>query len=912
MLGADAPSIFLKNYVKERMMMDFKNIPKSYRPIPFWSWNEKLNTEETKRQAELMDKAGIGGFFMHARGGLETEYMSEQWFENVAAAVDEAKKLGMEAWAYDENGWPSGFGSGAVNGLGLEYRQKYLRISQDKPEKNIITQCGGYWFYYDVNPFYIDALDKKTVKKFIEVSYEPYYKRFGNDIKGFFTDEPQLSRDGYPWSFVLEEKYEERYGEELLSVIDELFNCTGEYKRTRIRYWKLVTDLFSESYFKQIYDWCTERGLGFSGHLLLEEDLLSQLTANGACMPHYEYFTMPGMDWLGRNIKKCLTSLQAASAARQTGKTAVISETFALCGHNVSFAELKGIFEWQMVHGVTRLCQHLEGYSMRGIRKRDYPPAMFYQQAWWNDYNKFIDALSREGMILSDGFDPQVLVIHPQTTAWSMFDSIKNDGIEKLSREFLNVCDMLERKHIPYHLGDETIMERHAKTVGAAIKIGGQIYKCVVLSPEYILLAHTRALLDEFEKGGGIIVTDAEAMASNNVTDNEEISYAVRSCGGHKVHYFVNTSGEYKRAKINVCGKKLDIYSGTLEKFCSDYEFEPWGSLMIIDDGTKEKAEQKNYIRANLPDKMKILEPVENVLTLDRCTYYFDGKLEEENGYVLNITGRAVNLKRPVKILMEYSVMAEYIPDKMYMAVETPEQFMIKINGKEIEKRQCGYFRDISFKRLDISDFMKTGENIITLECNFLQSERFYKNLEKAKKFESEKNKLVYDMEIEPIYFIGNFGVKSDGKWTQLQRDAVRYRGKFVIARQPEYVYIRHIEKSGFPFFCGNMTLECELEAQNNSYIEFERKGVNVISVNNAADKKILLTENRYFLPKGGNNKLEITVTNNLRNMLGPHHLAEGESYYVHPGSFFKEPCIWNGNPQEEWNDDYCFAVVGI
>ena len=26
---------------------DFKKIPKAYRPIPFWSWNEKLDTAET-------------------------------------------------------------------------------------------------------------------------------------------------------------------------------------------------------------------------------------------------------------------------------------------------------------------------------------------------------------------------------------------------------------------------------------------------------------------------------------------------------------------------------------------------------------------------------------------------------------------------------------------------------------------------------------------------------------------------------------------------------------------------------------------------------------------------------------------------------------------------------------------------
>ena len=67
--------------------MDFKNVPKVYRPIPFWSWNEKLTTEETKDQIHKMDKAGIGGFFMHARGGLQTEYMGEEWFDNVAASI---------------------------------------------------------------------------------------------------------------------------------------------------------------------------------------------------------------------------------------------------------------------------------------------------------------------------------------------------------------------------------------------------------------------------------------------------------------------------------------------------------------------------------------------------------------------------------------------------------------------------------------------------------------------------------------------------------------------------------------------------------------------------------------------------------------------------------------------------------
>ena len=41
--------------------MNFKNISKEYRPIPFWSWNEKLDVEETREQVRKMNEAGIGG-----------------------------------------------------------------------------------------------------------------------------------------------------------------------------------------------------------------------------------------------------------------------------------------------------------------------------------------------------------------------------------------------------------------------------------------------------------------------------------------------------------------------------------------------------------------------------------------------------------------------------------------------------------------------------------------------------------------------------------------------------------------------------------------------------------------------------------------------------------------------------------
>ena len=57
-----------------------------------------------------------------------------------------------------------------------------------------------------------------------------------------------------------------------------------------------------------------------------------------------------------------------------------------------------------------------------------------------------------------------------------------------------------------------------------------------------------------------------------------------------------------------------------------------------------------------------------------------------------------------------------------------------------------------------------------------------------------------------------------------------------------------------------------------------------------------------------GENSLELELTSGLRNLLGPHHLEEGESFAVGPACFFKEPNIWGNLP---WNDGYCFVEFG-
>lgn len=853
---------------------------------------------------------------MHARGGLQTEYMGGEWFDNIEAAAAKAKECGMYAWAYDENGWPSGFGNGLVNGLGVEYQQKYLRMeSTFEHEKTAVCKSGEHYFYYDVNPFYVDLLDKNITKKFIEYTYEPYYKRFKNEITGFFTDEPQISREGIPWSFVFEEEYKNRFGVNLYEHLEELFLPINDYKSTRKKFWKMVTDLFSEAFCKQIYDWCEERKLKFTGHLLCEEFLESQLMTNGACMPHYEYFHMPGMDWLGRDIYDCLTPRQVSSVAEQLGQDLVLSETFALCGHNVSLAELKGIYEWQMVRGINMLCPHLEGYSIRGIRKRDYPPAMYKQQPWWNDFDKWVEAMSRVGMILSMGEKrADVLLLHPQTTAWTLYDDGENEGLEELNNNFLAAIKELERKHISFHLGDETIMERHASVKNGKLVIGRQQYSCIITSYCDELLPFTEKLLKEYKAQGGTVATVAELPAVKVISD-VDITYTSRGFDGLTVHYFVNTSPKEKTARVYIEGKKMDIYTGEMHSFCKEHRFEPWGSLVLIEDGSKnsEIVDAEENI-AVLDGDFEVMPKTQNAMTLDFCDYYFDGELQEKDGYVLNICERANRLERPVKIHQDFHITVNSVPKELYLVCETPEKFTISVNDKNVENVPIGYFRDKSFKKLDISRYIKKGENTISFDFTFTQSDEFYKNLRNSYIFEGEKNKLRYDMEVEPIYLLGDFSVKTSGSWTVLDKRAVRYSGTFEVDEPVKRISLDNIQKQGFPFFCGDLTLEGMLEAKaENPVLYLDLRGINVLKIEVGEFKRTVLTDDRIELniPKG-KYKIKLTLTNNLRNLLGPHHLNEGEITSVTPGSFYKEDCIWSGWGSGEWNRDYCIAEMSI
>jgi len=312
-----------------------------YRPAPFWSWNDKLCEEELLRQIDEMHKKGYGGFFIHSRVGLVTEYLSDKWMRLVKSCAEHARKLGMLAWLYDEDKWPSGFAGGTVPLESPRYRHKFLallRRDQIEPEDEVLgkvkrnneelfvvkrtMKLGDPWFN---GTCYVDLLSKETTEAFIRSTHEKYKKMcgelFGISIPGIFTDEPTYLRVHYPknptlpWTDRFPEEFLKRKGYDIREHFEELFFNTGDYMKVRYDFFDVATALFIENFTIPYARWCEENRIAMTGHYMAEDTLREQVEWVGAAMPHYEYMQIPGVDKLARHLKQVVTIKQVSSVA---------------------------------------------------------------------------------------------------------------------------------------------------------------------------------------------------------------------------------------------------------------------------------------------------------------------------------------------------------------------------------------------------------------------------------------------------------------------------------------------------------------------------------------------------------------------------------------------------------------------
>ena len=542
----------------------FADPPRQYATAPLWVWNDMLTDEQIR--GTMRDLAGqkVMQVFVHPRPGLMTPYLSDEWFRLWRVALDEAEKLDMNVWIYDENSYPSGFAGGHVpermpesRGRGLIFRDEKqppkigpdtvavyrrtgdtcenvtaaLRGGQLPPEgsyvvASVVRAKDSPWHG---DRCYVDLMYPGVTEKFLEVTLDAYQKhvgdQFGKRVLGAFTDEPNVRpAGGLPWTDRLPAEFQKRWGYSLLDHLPSLARPVGDWKRVRHDYFQVVLEQFVEHWAKPYYAWCENRGIAFTGHYWDHEWPNCLGVTDNMAMSAWQQ--IPAIDCLMNQYREDTHAQfgnvrfvkEVQSLCNQLGRERYLCEVYGAGGWDLRFEDMKRIADWLGVLGVNLFDEHLSYVTLRGARKADHPQSFSYHEPWWDSYHVMAQYITRLSAAMSLGEQRnRVLVIQPTTTAWMyQFDATHAGQLAEIGKTFFDLLMGFERAQVEYDIGCEDVIARHGsvargegrpggRQVGEPFRfaVGQREYTTVVLPPmTETLRSETMKLLEEAAASG--------------------------------------------------------------------------------------------------------------------------------------------------------------------------------------------------------------------------------------------------------------------------------------------------------------------------------------------------------------------------------------------------------------------------
>jgi hypothetical protein len=987
----------------------FFNPPAEYRPMPFWGLNDLLEDRQLRWQIQEMKRQGWGGFFMHPRYGMETPYLTREFMDRIRTCVKEARRMGLQAWIYDEHPFPAGCAGGLVGAASPDFRHKALvmrihnrltpiaegvayfaatlkngipvRLKQIANPEGYRGKERNFLHFYQwteaiqpsthlgipdcfIHGFpYTDTLNPQAIKRFIGFTYEGYRRavgaEFGKTLKGVFSDAPSYQwhystpRPSVPWTPELPKYFRKRCGYDILPRLPSLFLDVGDYARIRHDFWRTVNERFLECCTKQLYEWCSRHNLLYTAHYWGEETLHWQIPWTGDVMTHFAHQHVVAIDHILRNIEDPVGVKQATSVAAQLGKPRTISETYALCGHNLTYEERKWIGDWLYALGVNVLVPYIAAYSFRGRRKRDEPPSEFIQQPYWEYEHLINNYYGRLSYVLSRGKQVvDVLVLQPLASAWTLYKASSGmpaayrphsepyEGagatLLEFSQQFLELCNVLLQAHRDFHIGNEALLAEHAYVEDNQLRVGEMSYRAVIVPPSLNWRRTTVRLLQKFCARGGILIAqkplptlidgrsakgsvlpkDATVVAHRpegvvrkleerlqrdiQIDGARELLYHHRRSGDKDIYFLANTSLEnaYPNTHVRIPGEGI---------------LELWDALT-----------GKRY--ALLPEQNQARqEGISIQLDFAPVSSYLLVRQPEHKDQLKVFRRRPSAVDDSVPLAGKWKV-RRVDPNALtldYCEVQIGKRgwtHRMPIWQAHLRVHESGFGSEVGLRfRFDVSQLPRLAHFAIenperyTVQFNGITLSRktvgwrwdpsvklfdITALMRPGENIVELAGRCGIDTEIENCYVIGDFAVMEN-------------KG-FQIAEEADEISGENLVREGYPFFVGRIVLTQEIDLPDSSrrvYFRLERLDaiiaevrVNGVVAGHLAWKPYLLEITDHIHP--GRIRFEIELCTSLHNLLGPHHNKHGEvRHYVHQHSW---------TDVVNWTDDYFFVPVGV
>ena len=464
----------------DRLHQAFVDPPREFSLMPFWFWNGKVEGPVVQQQVRDMVDQHVYGAFLHGRDGLETPYLSEDWFKAIGAGLEQSKKSGFEFNFVDEYDWPSGevrnvwMSSNHQSEVlakrpdlrmkTLAYESKIIEgprtvdVAVDPDAQAIVaarwlgenqidsgsltlleaaTKDGhihwsapaGQWVIvqFSLKPAmgfdggFVDLMNPDTTNLYFNLVYGEYHRRFapyfGSTIHYAFSDHEGDYGYRIAWTPQLFTAFHQRTGYDLRMVLPLLiYNGGNATTKVRTDYLSTVTDLYGHSFWQGITKSAESYGIGRTGHAW-EESLQWAAALEGSLFTVERGLNPVGVDSLEDFGRQPLNFKVAQSVADFEGRR-FACENQGVQGTN-SYLDLEAIRKGTNgigLWGVNLFIPHAFDYDRA---RANYPPDWLHQP-YWPYFHTYADYTRRISYMNADSHhETNVLLYYPITTMWA-------------------------------------------------------------------------------------------------------------------------------------------------------------------------------------------------------------------------------------------------------------------------------------------------------------------------------------------------------------------------------------------------------------------------------------------------------------------------------------------------------------
>ena len=344
-----------------------------------------------------------------------------------------------------------------------------------------------------------------------------YLKTVGDRLMQAFPTNPpyavfcdSLEVYGADWSSDFLDEFKQRRGYDLKLYLPALVNDFGPESKALRRDWGLtLTELLNERFLAPMQQWSKQHRTRFR---------VQDYGVPAAALSSNAYADLPEGE--GAQWKTLSATRWAASASHIYGRGVTSSETWTWL-HSPSFRatplDMKAEADRHFLMGINQLIGHGWPYTAPGI---EYPGWRFYAAAvfdeknpWWivmpdvAQYLQRVSFMMRQGQTIND-----VAIYLPNDDAYASLTPGRDINLRELlaQRVGRDLIPQLLEAGYNFDFFDDDAFKQVGRVEKGALALGANRYPIVILPNVETMRAETYQRLDEFVRGGGILLATGQ------------------------------------------------------------------------------------------------------------------------------------------------------------------------------------------------------------------------------------------------------------------------------------------------------------------------------------------------------------------------------------------------------------------